>query len=202
MAETQPTKLAAFEGLGDTGRGAPIHIGGWYDDGEVKAGIEIPRLLSLLAKHDPNAEVRGLDAVPAADRPPVNIVRMAFQTMVGIGTFLAALGAVHVMLLVRRRRMSDSPWFYRAVVAAGPLSVVALIAGWVATEVGRQPWVVVYGVMRTEEAVTGANGIPVGYGTLAVVYVALIAAVVWILRRLARVPLDLEDAEGGGSVTR
>ena len=74
--------------------------------------------------------------------------------------------------------------------AAGPLSVVALIAGWVTTEVGRQPWVV-YGVMRTEEAVTGADGIPVGYATLAVVYAGLLVAVVWILRRLARAPLEL-----------
>ena len=73
---------------------------------------------------------------------------------------------------------------------AGPLSVVALMCGWVTTEVGRQPWVV-YGVMRTSQAVTGAGGIPVGYGTLALVYLAVMAAVVWILRRLARAPLDL-----------
>ena len=106
--------------------------------------------------------VEGLDAVPEAERPPVNIVRIAFQTMVGIGTFLAVLGVVHVVTLLRRGRMPMSPWFLRAVVVAGPLSVIALIAGWVATEVGRQPWVV-YGVMRTNEAVTGADGIPVGY---------------------------------------
>jgi cytochrome d ubiquinol oxidase subunit I len=91
--------------------------------------------------------------------------------------------------------MPLSPWFLRAVVAAGPLSVIALIAGWVATEVGRQPWVV-YGVMRTSEAVTGADGIPVGYATLIIVYSALIAAVIWILRRLARVPLEHADPEG------
>ena len=83
-------------------------------------------------------------------------------------------------------RLPSTPWFFRAVVAAGPLAVVALIAGWVTTEVGRQPWVV-YGVMRTEEAVTGADGIPVGYATLVVVYTGLIAAMAWILRRLARV---------------
>lgn len=202
VAETQPTKLAAFEGLAETTKGAPIHLGGWYDDGEVKGGIEIPWLLSILAAHDPNATVQGLEEVPEADRPPVNLVRIAFQTMVGIGTFLAALGALHVVVLVRRKRMAASPWFYRAVVAAGPLSVVALIAGWVATEVGRQPWVV-YGVMRTSEAVTGAGGIPVGYATLVVVYVALIAATVWILRRLARVPRELpQSAEGANAVPR
>ncbi len=195
VAQTQPTKLAALEGLGETTRGAPIHLGGWYVDGEVRAGITVPRLLSLLATHDPDAVVQGLDAVPQTDRPPVNVVRVAFQTMVGIGTFLALLGAVHVITLLRRGRMPLSPWFLRAVVIAGPLSVVALIAGWVATEVGRQPWVV-YGVMRTNEAVTGADGIPVGYATLVVVYAGLIAAVAWILRRLARVPLEDAAQEG------
>ena len=84
----------------------------------------------------------------------------------------------------------ESRWFHWAVVAAGPASVVALIAGWVATEVGRQPWVV-YGVMRTSDAVTGADGMPVGYATLVVVYVGLGFAVAWILRRLARAPLEL-----------
>lgn len=201
VAETQPTKLAAFEGLGETTAGAPLHLGGWYDDGEVKGGIEIPKLLSLLATHDPDATVEGLAEVPEGDRPPVNLVRITFQTMVAIGTFLAALGALHILFLIRRKAMPRSRWFYRCVAAAGPLSVVALISGWVATEVGRQPWVV-YGVMRTPEAVTGADGIPIGYATLVVVYVALIAATVWILRRLARVPLDLADESGGEAVAR
>src|SRR3989441_995768 len=82
----------AFEGLGQTRRGAPVHLLGWYKDGRVEYGIPIPRLLSLLAYHDPNASVAGLDAVPADERPPVNVVRVAFQTMVGIGTLLALLG--------------------------------------------------------------------------------------------------------------
>jgi cytochrome d ubiquinol oxidase subunit I len=190
VAEDQPTKLAAFEGLGKTTRGAPIHVLGWYGDGEVRHGIEIPKLLSLLAQHDPNATVRGLEAAAPDDRPPVNVVRVAFQTMVGIGTLLAALGVLHLVAWYRRRRFVEARWFHWAVVAAGPASVVALIAGWVATEVGRQPWVV-YGVMRTSAAVTGADGVPVGYGTLVVVYLALGAAVAWILRRLAGRPLEL-----------
>jgi cytochrome bd ubiquinol oxidase subunit I len=193
VTDDQPVKLAAFEGLGPTTKGAPFHILGWYEDGEVKYGIEIPKLLSLLAKHDPNATIEGLEAVPADDRPPpINLIRFAFQTMVGIGTFLAALGVVHLLTWYRRRRFVESRWFLRAVVAAGPLSVVALIAGWVTTEVGRQPWVV-YDVMRTEEAVTGAGGIPVGYATLVVVYLGLGAAVFWILRRLSLKPLDVPD---------
>jgi cytochrome bd ubiquinol oxidase subunit I len=190
VADDQPTKLAAFEGLARTTSGAPIHVLGWYDDGEVRYGVEIPKLLSLLAKHEPDATIRGLDAVAPDDRPPINVVRVAFQTMVGIGTLLATLSVIHLVTWFRRRRFVEARWFHWAVVAAGPASVVALISGWVATEVGRQPWVV-YGVMRTSAAVTGADGVPIGYATLVVVYVGLGFAVAWILRRLAERPLEL-----------
>jgi cytochrome d ubiquinol oxidase subunit I len=123
----------------------------------------------------------------------VNVVRVAFQAMVAIGFALALLAVVFVVTWLRRRRLPATPWFYRAVVAAGPASLVALVAGWVTTEVGRQPWVV-YRVMRTSEAVTGASGIPVGYATLALVYAGLVVAVVWLLRRLARAPMELPEA--------
>jgi cytochrome bd ubiquinol oxidase subunit I len=190
VTEDQPTKLAAIEGLGATTKGADLHVLGWYEHGEVRYGVPIPRGLSILAKHDPNATIQGLEAEPPGDRPPVNVVRAAFQTMVGIGTLLALLGAVHLATWFRRRRIVDARWFQWGVVTAGPLSVVALICGWVTTEVGRQPWVV-YHVMRTSQAVTGAGGIPVGYATLVLVYVALAFAVAWILMRLARRPLDV-----------
>ena len=192
VAREQPTKLAALEGLEETEDGAPVHLLGWYDGEEVRYGVELPRLLSLLAFHDPNARVEGLEEVPAGERPPVNVVRVAFQTMVGIGLALAALSLVYLFVWLRRRHLPRSPWFYRAVVTAGPLSVVALIAGWVTTEVGRQPWVV-YGHMRTEEAITGAEGVPVGYASLVLVYAGLIAAVVWILTRLARAPVEVRQ---------
>ncbi len=188
VAENQPVKLAAFEGLGKTTAGAPVHILGWYSDGRVEYGIRIPKLLSVLAFHDPNATVLGLNTVPPDERPPVNVVRFAFQTMVGIGTMLGLLGVVFLFVRVRRRRLPESKWFYRAVVLAGPLSLVALIAGWTTTEVGRQPWVV-YRVMRTSAAVTAAQGIPVGLTTLSLVYLGLVLAVVWILRKLERMPL-------------
>jgi cytochrome d ubiquinol oxidase subunit I len=189
VAAKQPVKLAAFEGLGKTERGAALHVLGWYSDGEVKYGLRIPKGLSFLSTHRLNAEVQGLDSVPRAQQPPVNVVRVAFQTMVGIGTLLATLGLIYLVVRVRRRRLPESPWFYRAVVVAGPLAVVALIAGWIVTEVGRQPWVV-YGYMRTSEAVTGAGGIPVGYATLAVVYVGVAAGVFWVLRRLSLSPME------------
>jgi cytochrome bd ubiquinol oxidase subunit I len=192
VAESQPTKLAALEGLGRTEKGAPIHILGWYHDGEVKFGIGIPKMLSVLAFHDPNARVEGLDAVPPDQRPPVNIVRICFQAMVGIGTLLAALGALVLYRRVRRRALPEWRWFYYGLAAAGPLSVVALICGWIVTEVGRQPWVV-YRVMPTSQAVTAAGGIPVGYATLWIVYLAVGAGVVWILRRLARAPLAVGE---------
>ena len=188
VAESQPTKLAALEGLGKTEKGAPIHVLGWYHDGEVKFGIGIPKMLSVLAFHAPNARVEGLDAVAPDERPPVNIVRICFQAMVGIGTLLALLGAIVLYLRVRRRALPAWRWFYYGLAAAGPLSVVALICGWIVTEVGRQPWVV-YRVMPTSQAVTAAGGIPVGYATLWIVYLAVGAGVVWILRRLARAPL-------------
>jgi cytochrome d ubiquinol oxidase subunit I len=194
VARSQPVKLAAFEGLAQTTKGAPIHILGWYDGSGVEYGIEIPKLLSVLAFHSPSATVTGLDSVPASERPPVNVVRFAFQAMVGIGLLMAALGAVYALTWLRKRRLPRSVWFYRAVVAVGPLSLVALWAGWVTTEVGRQPWIV-YGVMTTESAVTGARGIPLGYGTLMVVYAALVAGVVWGLRHLARRPFEPTQRE-------
>jgi cytochrome d ubiquinol oxidase subunit I len=195
VSKDQPIKLAAMEGLGRTTKGAPEHLLGWYENGEVKYGVKIPHLLSLLADHSWNATIRGLDTVPPRDRPPVNVERFSFQTMVAIGTALALLAVVYLLVRLRRRQLPRSPWFYRAVIAAGPLALVAAVAGWITTEVGRQPWIV-YGVMRTSEAVTGANGIPVGYATLAAVYVALGVAVAWVLRRLARVPLPDMEAAG------
>ena len=196
VATYQPTKLAAIEGLGPTTRGADEHILGWYTDGKVKFGISIPHGLSLLAFHGWNATVQGLDAVPPDDRPPVNLERYAFQTMVGMGTLMAILGVVFLYVRVRRKRLPESVWFYRAVVLAGPAALVALIAGWMTTEIGRQPWVV-YHVMRTSQAVTGAGALPVGYATLALTYVGVAIAVVWILRRLSRAPQPAPVEPGG-----
>jgi cytochrome bd ubiquinol oxidase subunit I len=192
VATTQPTKLAALEGLYPTTEGAPEHLLGWYDGHGVEYGIRIPHLLSFLSFHSWNAKVEGLAAVPEDERPPVNVVRIAFQTMVGIGSLLALIGVFYVAVWVRWKRFPESVWFYRALVIAAPLSVVALIAGWVVTEVGRQPWVV-YRVMTTAAAVTGARGIPVGYAALAASYLVVAIGLAWVLRRLARAPLELRS---------
>jgi cytochrome d ubiquinol oxidase subunit I len=192
VATEQPIKLAAIEGLAHTTRGASEHLLGWYEGGQIKLGIGIPKLLSLLAFHSFDAKVTGLDSVPAADRPPVNITRISFQLMVGIGTGLAVLGMWFLFMRYRRKRLPGQRWFYIAAVAAGPAAVVALIAGWIVTEVGRQPWVV-YKVMTSAQAVTDARSVPVSYGALLVAYVLVGIGLVWILRRLAAAPLDGPD---------
>ena len=192
VATEQPVTLAALEGLGPTTSGAPEHILGYYTNGHVIDGLAIPRLLSLLAFHNPSATIKGLDTVPTADQPPVNVVRYAFQTMVGIGTLLALLAVVALFIFWRRHRLPDGKWFYGALAVSGPLAFIALVAGWTTTEVGRQPWVV-YGVMRTGQAVTGAHSVPVGYGVLAAAYAILVAGVGWALRRLARAPMPSAD---------
>jgi cytochrome d ubiquinol oxidase subunit I len=199
VAEEQPTKLAAMEAQQPTEEGADLTLGGVYYDGEVHGGVTIPDGLSLLADHDPNATVQGLDAVPENDRPPVGWVRNSFQIMVGIGTLLALLGVWFLWFRWRRGALPRTKWFYRAVAAAGPLSLVALIAGWIVTEVGRQPWIV-YEQMRVEDAVTGAEGIPVGYATLVVVYLGLATLAFYMLRRLARQGPEPVDREGPGDI--
>ena len=193
VAVSQPVKLAAFEGLYTTTDGADEHILGWYTDDQVKYGIAIPHLLSLLAFHSWNAKIIGLQTVlrqqPAAGDQRRSAI--SFQIMVLVGSALAALGVLYLLVRWRRGRLPDTKWFYWGVVLAGPGAFVCLIAGWVTTEVGRQPWVV-YQVMRTSQAVTGAGGIPVGYGALVAAYAGVAVAVVWILRRLARKPLELD----------
>ncbi|MEK6276859.1 MAG: cytochrome ubiquinol oxidase subunit I [Actinomycetota bacterium] len=194
VAKDQPVKLASFEGLPKTERGAPFHIGGIYEDGEVKGGIEIPDLLSILADHDTDGKVEGLNSVQPDDRPSaINTVRLSFQAMVFIGTGLAGLAAFYLLVWWRRLRLPRSPWFFRAVVLAGPLALVALICGWITAEVGRQPWIV-YELMRTEQAVTDAGGLWVAFALLAAVYLSLLAAVIWLLRRLARTSPEGEAA--------
>jgi cytochrome bd ubiquinol oxidase subunit I len=193
VAETQPVKLAAMEGLFETTEGAPFTFGGYYDadEGEVKYGVEVPNMLSLLAQHDPNATIEGLEIVPPQDRPPVNIVRFAFQTMVGIGTLLAVLGAVFFLTWWRKRRIPRTPLFHLAVIVAGPLSLVALICGWITTEVGRQPWIV-YETMRVSDSVTASDGLEVGFGVLVAVYLFVGGALFWLIRRLTARPPHTE----------
>jgi cytochrome d ubiquinol oxidase subunit I len=184
VAEVQPVKLAAMEGHFRTERGAPLSIGGWPDveARETRYAIRIPYGLSLLAFHDPQAEVRGLEAFPREDWPPVAVVHVAFQVMVGCGSALAAVAALAALLAWRRRGLPDQRWFLRLVVACGPLGFIALEAGWTVTEVGRQPWIV-RGVMRTADAVTPMPWLVVPFTAFTLVYVALSVILVVLLRR-------------------
>ncbi|MUL41972.1 cytochrome ubiquinol oxidase subunit I [Streptomonospora sp. PA3] len=185
VAENQPAKLAAMEGVFATERGVPLHLGGVALDGELRYSLEIPNGLSLLAHWDPGAEITGLEEFPEADRPPVNVVHWAFQIMVGLGFALLALAVWLAAAWWRRRDLPRSPWFLRAAALSGVAAVVALEAGWVVTEVGRQPWIV-YGVMRTSEAVNPAPGLVYGFAGVSAVYAVLTVATVYVLRRLAR----------------
>ena len=168
VARRQPAKLAAMEQLAHTQPRAPVRIG----------PIELPAALSLLAYHDPDAVVAGLDAFPPRDRPP-RLVKPLFQLMVACGTLLAAHALWAVWLRARRR-----PWprrFLWLTAFAGPLGFAALEAGWGVTELGRQPWIV-YGVLRTADTVTPMRGLIVPFTTFTLVYLGLSAAVAVLLR--------------------
>jgi cytochrome d ubiquinol oxidase subunit I len=187
VARTQPVKLAAFEGQFHTEKGAGFRIGGIPDEsaGVTRYAIEIPYLLSFLAYGDPHAEVKGLNEFPADQRPPVAIVHISFQIMVGCGVamMMVALWAAWRYLRGRRKQTwLDSKWFLRVLVVATPLGFIAIETGWVVTEVGRQPWII-YGVMRTSEAVTPMPGLILPFITFTVLYVFLAAITVWLLFR-------------------
>jgi cytochrome d ubiquinol oxidase subunit I len=161
----------------------PLSLGGIYLDDELRYELAIPRGLSLLVHHDPDAEVIGLDSVPPDRRPPVNITHLSYNAMVGIGTALLALAAWFGFAWWRRRDLPRTPWFLRAVAVSGAAAVVALEAGWVATEVGRQPWIV-YQVQLTTDAVSTAPGLRYGFFTVFAVYTVLTALTVYVLRKL------------------
>jgi len=190
VADHQPVKLAAMEGLQHSERGAAEHIGGIVVDGQLRWSINLPRVLAYLAKGDANATVAGLDTVPPADRPQVvNLIHLAFDTMVGIGFLLLGLGFWLLLSWVRRRALPWSRWFLRGVVVAGPAAIIAMECGWITTEVGRQPWIV-YRVMRTADAVNPAPGLVFGLVALIVVYSVLTVVTVTVLRRLAGSPAN------------
>lgn len=187
VADNQPTKLAAMEAQFETTAGASLSLGGIYYDDELHYALEIPKALSLLIHHDPDGVVLGLEEFPEELIPPVNVVHLAYNTMVGIGSALLLLAAVFGWSWWRRRRIPDTPWFLRAVAVSGVGAIVAMEAGWITTEVGRQPWVV-YGILLTEDAVSPAPGLYLGFYAVVVIYVLLTALTVVVLRRLAHHP--------------
>jgi cytochrome d ubiquinol oxidase subunit I len=184
LATYQPTKLAAIEGVYQTGSHIPLHLGGIARDGELRYTIEIPSGLSLLVGYRPSTVVQGLDRVPVQDHPPVTVVHLAFDLMVGIGFGLLLLGLWLLLAWWRRRDLPRHRLFLRLCVLAGFAAVVALESGWVVTEVGRQPWVV-YGHLRTADAVNPAPGLVGGLVLVSVAYLILTVTTVYVLRRMA-----------------
>ena len=187
VAVTQPVKLAAFEGHFETQQGAAFRIGGLPDEDArvTRYSIEIPYALSILAYGDPNAVVKGLNDFPADQHPPVAIVHVAFQIMVACGMAMMLIALWGAWRYLRGRRNNSwlsSKWFLRALVAAAPLGFIAIETGWTVTEVGRQPWII-YGVMRTSEAVTPMPGLIVPFVTFTVLYIFLALVTVWLLFR-------------------
>jgi cytochrome bd ubiquinol oxidase subunit I len=189
LATQQPAKLAAMELATTTEDHAPVVVGGFLIDGRVRYGIEIPWVGSLLARGAFDRDVIGFDQIDDEDEPPANVVHMSFQLMVGIGTSLAAVGATSSVLARRWRRrgreLADSRRLLWLLVAAGPLAVIALEAGWTTTEVGRQPWIV-HDVLRVRDAVTPNGGVWISLTVIVVTYIGLGAAVAVVLRSMSR----------------
>lgn len=194
LARLQPAKFAAMEAHFHTEPGASLLIGGFPDEATmtVKGAIPVPKLLSFLAHGDPAAEVRGLDRIPRELWPPVAIVHAAFDLMVGLGTFMLLVSLWAAVTAFRRQDLAGRRWLMRALALAAPMGFVAIEAGWVVTEVGRQPWII-QGVLRTAEAVTPMPGLVVPLTFFTLLYVALAVAVVWLLyRQIVRSP-DVDE---------
>lgn len=188
VRDNQPVKFAAMELVPETARDVPEIIGGYYADGKVKGPrISIPGVASLLSGFSIDTEIQGFNSVPEDERPPVSIVHLAWNVMIGLGSALLGLAVWFAVLRWRRRDVADARWFLRGASVAGIASVVAMWAGWTVTEVGRQPWVV-QGLLRTEDAVTraDADGLWVSLGLVVVLYVAIATATVLVLRGMAR----------------
>ncbi len=190
VAESQPAKLAAMESHFETSRRAPLIIGGWPDveRQEVRYAIRIPGGLSFLAFKDPDAEVKGLNEFPRDQWPNVPIVHLSFQIMVGLGTYLALVSLWAAWVAWRRRDVTADRRLLVAVALAAPMGFIAIEAGWMVTEVGRQPWVV-YGVLRTAEAVTPMPGLMYPFLLFTLLYCFLGVIVAWLLyRQIIRSP--------------
>ncbi|WP_202595000.1 cytochrome ubiquinol oxidase subunit I [Blastopirellula marina] len=196
VAVTQPIKLAAMEGQWETETYAPLRIGG-IPDPETKTtpyAIEIPGMLSVLAYDNPAAEVQGLNAFPEDLHPPTPIVHVAFQIMVGIGTLLIFIGLWSGYLLKwGKSAWHERRWWLLTLLASGPLTVLAMEAGWTVTEVGRQPWIV-QGFLRTKDAVTQAPGVWFIFAVTMSIYLVLTVGCISVLRILAKQPMP-EDAD-------
>ncbi len=184
VAKTQPAKLAAMEALYHTQTHAPLLVGGIPDEKTktVHYGLELPGMLSFMIYEDASKEVKGMDVIPAQNQPPVAITHYAFQIMVGLGSALFLLAVMYLVALFKKRSWLGTRWILKLFVAAIPAGFIAIEAGWVVTEAGRQPWII-NGIMRTADAVTPMPGIAWSFYLFTAVYISLSVAVVFLLYR-------------------
>jgi cytochrome bd ubiquinol oxidase subunit I len=186
IAKHQPIKFAAMEYVQKTATHVPEWIYGVYNGGNPKGGISIPDMDSFLVGFSTDTKVTGLDSVPTSDQPgPKTLLHWSFDTMVLIGTGFLLLVIWWLFVLWRRRALPKSPWFWRCCSVTGVLAVIALWCGWIVTEVGRQPWIV-YGKLRTADAVTNSGGIWITFAVVIVLYAALLVGTIVLLRSMAR----------------
>lgn len=196
VAERQPVKLAAMEAHYETEKGAPLYIGGIVDEENrtVTNKIEIPKALSFLAFGDFDAEVKGLNDFPDDELPPVAIVHYAFQIMVGIGTLLMFAGLIYFISL-KKKKWLNNKYYWLLFIVVAPLGFVAIEAGWVVTEVGRQPWII-HQIMRTEDAVTPMPGMKYSFFFYLFLYTVLGLTVTWLMNRQIK-SLNQQPKEDG-----
>jgi len=196
VGRSQPAKLAAMEAHFKTTKRAELIIGGIPDaeKKQVKYAIKIPGLLSIMTTGNINAEVKGLDKFPERDQPPVAITHYAFQVMVALGMMMLGLGIIYLTALFKKKNWFYTNWFLRLFVAATPAGFIAVEAGWIVTEVGRQPWII-HGIMRTSEAVTPMPGVAYSFFLFTAVYFSLSIVVIYLLYRQIKMIPKLYDQQ-------
>ena len=194
IAVRQPAKLAAMEAHFETTKSASLLIGGVpdADKKEVNYGIKIPGALSFLAHGDFEAEVIGLDQIPEDEQPPVMITHFAFQIMVGLGMLMMGLSILYFFSIWKKKHWQEKRWFLWLFAGATPLGFLAVEAGWTVTELGRQPWII-YGFMKTKDALTPIPGIQVSFLIFTAVYVSLSMIVGFLLFRQIRSLPTMEE---------
>jgi cytochrome d ubiquinol oxidase subunit I len=201
----QPAKVAAIEGLWETRRGAPLVLFGWPDQQEqvTRYAIEIPKLSSLILTHNLDGEVKGLKAWPADQRPHAAWIFWAFRLMVGLGILMITTGVMAIVLYLKKR-LFDTRWFQYWCMALTPAGFITVLAGWLVTEVGRQPWIA-HGLLRTQDATSPVMGTSVAISLAAfiIVYVFVFGAgSYYILRLIGKGPEETEAAYGDHGVEK
>ncbi|MDR6808992.1 cytochrome d ubiquinol oxidase subunit I [Dyadobacter sp. BE34] len=194
VAIRQPAKLAAMEAHFHTEKSASLIVGGIPNETEKKVdfAIKLPGFLSFLAHGDFTAEVTGLDRIPEENHPPVAVTHYAFQIMVGMGMAMMLVSVLYFTALWKKRKWLQEPWLLKLFAIATPLGFIAVEAGWTVTEVGRQPWII-YGIMRTADAVTPMPGIAYSFYLFTAIYASLAAFVVFMLYRQIKMVGELYD---------